>query len=46
MKNVVRVLLLIPMSIGFAVGIVISPFVTGFLAGLHTGDTLIEALDE
>ena len=46
MKDFVKILLLVPMGIGWLAGAIISPFIVGFLAGLQGGEDLIVRLDE
>lgn len=46
MRNVARILLIIPMSVGMTLGLFLSPFVIGFITGLSHGETLITKLDD
>jgi hypothetical protein len=45
-NNTQRIVLLVPMLIGFFVGVVLSPIIHGFLAGVHRGEDYFDRLEE
>ncbi len=45
-KNIARWIVMIPMCVGWVIGFVLSPLLTGFIAGSNSCEALIDRIDE